>query len=472
MKTQHENQSSSCTHNDIHVPVIEKELSVEYASVVKALERIETELRIEQFPNLSERASIVIDNNTRESHSKDKDCDSNNNQDSDKHDGNGSNNHSSTNSKQAIIQDDGKIASLRNFNLRDCDFSISLIETQYHTQLTTLDLSHNEIKDIPGLSNLINLQILNLERGWFNTLPTEIGSLKHLHTLIASRNFLRPNVKSLQIEQLKTLPLLTYIDLTYNQKCCTIQHQHFIQSQLPQIQQVKLTLWTDIKSIPGSYIGASASERDPKLLRSQLEPWGTLQLRRRLVQDFNQIPTDATEVDRAGVMARLLDCYKKEGFMEEKTGIDQRKRVYVEGQSVPQSIIDDLLIELRSWTKETGLDNKNRERPSINARNYMILCRPEENNNNCIINNNNNNNNERKRSRAGIRKAKKISKYRNIWDHAIKALQHVNPVFANQCTEIAVTFGFQGSPHIDKQNSGPFYGLSLGNFKSGQGGKF
>ena len=39
--------------------------------------------------------------------------------------------------------------------------------------------------------------------------------------------------------------------------------------------------------------------------------------------------------------------------------------------------------------------------------------------------------------------------------------------FADRCTEVAVTYGFSGSPHIDKQNCGPFYGLALGTFRGG-----
>eukprot|EP00978_Attheya_sp_CCMP212_P018993 scaffold52644_cov56-Attheya_sp.AAC.3 len=50
----------------------------------------------------------------------------------------------------------------------------------------------------------------------------------------------------------------------------------------------------------------------------------------------------------------------------------------------------------------------------------------------------------------------------------MEALRDVDPVFANErCTEIAVTYGFRGSPHLDKQNCGPFYGLSMGNFSHG-----
>ena len=45
-----------------------------------------------------------------------------------------------------------------------------------------------------------------------------------------------------------------------------------------------------------------------------------------------------------------------------------------------------------------------------------------------------------------------------------------DPQFAAKFTALAVTYGFQGSPHIDKQNTGSFYGLALGDFPSGQGG--
>ena len=49
-------------------------------------------------------------------------------------------------------------------------------------------------------------------------------------------------------------------------------------------------------------------------------------------------------------------------------------------------------------------------------------------------------------------------------------MSSVDSVFAKHYTALAVTHGFQGSPHIDRQNSGPFFGLSLGNFDEGTGG--
>lgn len=50
------------------------------------------------------------------------------------------------------------------------------------------------------------------------------------------------------------------------------------------------------------------------------------------------------------------------------------------------------------------------------------------------------------------------------------AMISVDPLFAQKYTALAVTHGFHGSPHIDKQNFGPFYGLALGDFEEGTGG--
>ena len=75
---------------------------------------------------------------------------------------------------------------------------------------------------------------------------------------------------------------------------------------------------------------------------------------------------------------------------------------------------------------------------------------------------------------AGSRRARlaaaKNGNNRRLWDLAAAAMAEVDPVFARRFTALAVTYDFRGSPHIDKQNIGPFYGLSLGEFPEGQGG--
>jgi hypothetical protein len=49
-----------------------------------------------------------------------------------------------------------------------------------------------------------------------------------------------------------------------------------------------------------------------------------------------------------------------------------------------------------------------------------------------------------------------------LWELATTAIEEADPVYARAFTALAVTLGFTGSPHIDKQNTGPFYGLALG----------
>ena len=46
----------------------------------------------------------------------------------------------------------------------------------------------------------------------------------------------------------------------------------------------------------------------------------------------------------------------------------------------------------------------------------------------------------------------------------------VDFAFARSVSAIAVTHNFVGSPHIDKQNTGPFYACSFGDFNEGTGG--
>ncbi len=415
-----------------------------FAHVVVALEKIETELRIKQLPNLVQRPPPLEADDLKER---------------------ATNCCESQDGRVSILSQDLSVALLKRQNLKSFSLSIIPLSPTFTTfeHLTTLDVSNNELMDLPGLSALSNIHTLILERNWFNTLPLEIGKLFKLKTLIASRNFLRPNASSLLLPQLKLLKELKSLDLLYNQKCGRPHHRDLIQGELPQLEEVKLTLWEEVGGVPGSYVGASAAERDAHLLRSQLEPWGTVNLRRRLVQDFGQLPTDAAEVDRAGVMQRLLKCYEREGWMDEE-GRAKRKRVYVDGTPVGQELIAALLVELRAWTEETGKIAKNRERPSIRAQNYMILRSPKFDEDIDLALS------STRASRRAIRKAKKLEKYRKIWDLAMKALEKADPEFADRCTEIAVTYGFKGSPHIDKQNCGPFYGFALGDFPSGEGG--
>ena len=53
---------------------------------------------------------------------------------------------------------------------------------------------------------------------------------------------------------------------------------------------------------------STPADRDATLLRSQLEPLSTPQLRRRLEFDFG-VPMDPETTDREAVMVRLLEAY-------------------------------------------------------------------------------------------------------------------------------------------------------------------
>jgi hypothetical protein len=71
---------------------------------------------------------------------------------------------------------------------------------------------------------------------------------------------------------------------------------------------------------------------------------------------------------------------------------------------------------------------------------------------------------------AARRAAEKLEKHRLLWDLASEVLKSIDPEYAKLYTALAVTKGFRGSPHIDKQNTLPFYGLSIGDFADGEGG--
>jgi hypothetical protein len=66
--------------------------------------------------------------------------------------------------------------------------------------------------------------------------------------------------------------------------------------------------------------------------------------------------------------------------------------------------------------------------------------------------------------------AAKLAENSQLWELARRAMLAVDAAYADIFTAVAFTRSFVGSPHIDKQNTGPFYGLSLGDFPVGQGG--
>ena len=457
-------------------------LADEYSDIVRYIESIETEERIKCHPHLTQRApNMEMDDVQRLADAAAAAAEN-------------ANNTAST----ASLSHQG----LKEFSLSLLSISTS-IEPALYMNLTKLDVSNNEISILPGIAFLCNLEILCIKRNWFNALPSEIGQLKKLREIDASRNFINPNDASLRFDDLKSLPYLKVLNVSLNQKCRTAEHLQFINNNLllpptptattktttttPTTTitpiQVLITIWQENPSVERNCIGASAAQRDPNLLRSQLEPWGTVNLRRRLVRDFGSAPTDPAVVDRAGVMEALFCCYREEGLLhfsdhddgdvdvgdgtrdgdgdtaDLNMGIGKRRTIEVNGTPVRPDLLDEILAELRDWRGNVGRGGSrtHRERLSIHAECYMILRAPT-------------GTPPSESSRREKRRHKKMDGNAKLWELALRALHETDPVFAARCSEIAVTFGFTGSPHIDQQNSSPFYGLALGEFEEGTGG--
>mmetsp|Transcript_29666 Transcript_29666/g.45364 ORF Transcript_29666/g.45364 Transcript_29666/m.45364 type:complete len:524 (-) Transcript_29666:652-2223(-) len=328
-------------------------------------------------------------------------------------------------------------------------FSLSLLgQRPSLISIIELDVSHNRLSELPGLSALKNLVSLNICRNEFRSLPNELVHLPLLSRLNASRNELRPSADFLVLLTQPPLPSLGVIDLTFNKKIFTKSMSDLLTAALP-----TAAVYITVTSPPpkGAYEGDSPGERDPTLLRSQLEPYTTLQLRQRLVNTFGHKSHSmygSPPEGRAEVMMSLLKKYEKLG---------PRKLVRSLGVAVPNPIIDIVRKELEAWSDRY---DKFQERPMIKASKYMILRSPTEA--------------EEKMIKLGSRRAHSaIRKYQqnlSLWGAAKAAMTTVDKDFAEAFTGLAVTKNFVGSPHIDTTNIGPFYGMSIGDFDDGTGG--
>jgi hypothetical protein len=339
-----------------------------------------------------------------------------------------------------------KVVSLMDLSLTQ--FSLTMI-SYTPSSILELDLSHNCLSEIPGLSQMKNLTSLDICRNEFRSLPESLRELPHLTQINASRNQLRASADLLVLLTKPPLPSLQSLDLTFNKKLFTQSLLDILRSSLP---SVAISMTVTSPPPTGAYIGNSPGERDPLLLRSQLEPFTTLELRKRLVETFGHEPYSnygAPPPGRAEVMSSLLAEYAKLG--------PDRKLVRSLGKPVPDNILKKVQRELESWSDRY---DKFQERPMIKASKYMILRSPTEA--------------EEKMIQLGSRRAHSaIRKYQQnltLWEAAKEAMASVDKEFADQFTGLAVTKNFVGSPHIDTTNIGPFYGLSIGDFEDGTGG--
>lgn len=347
-----------------------------------------------------------------------------------------------------VYSDGPAVVSLFGLDLRE--FSLQLLPRSW-ASIRSLDLSHNELSSLPGLEKLVSLTELDLCRNHFQVLPSALPHLPNLAKLNVSRNDLRPSLEFLQmLLQPPGLPSLEELDITLNRKCYTQDLEDLLTAELPTVAS-RMTV--TFPAPPGAKIGEGACDRDESLLRSQLEPFTTLQLRRRLVEVFGEVPCSSVgpiAPPRAEVMKLLLEHYRM-------AGVDQERRlVRVNGTPVCPELLDQLLVLLREWAAR---NERHQERPNIRAQTYMILRSPIEFEQKLVVG-----------SRSANTAKTKYEQNETLWELAKVAMASVDPDFAATFTGLAVTQGFRGSPHIDTTNIGPFYGLAVGNFADGTGG--
>lgn len=322
--------------------------------------------------------------------------------------------------------------------------------------LVSLDLSRNKLEAIPpAIGELQALTELDLSRNQILIVPPELGMLCELRKLNLLSNSLRPVSRSLPLKELSGLLKLKVLDLRFNKKIKGPATK--LQDRLPQPGLTVLVTTPRPKKTGGAargIVGAHACDRDAGLLRSQLEPISTPQLRKRLTREFRQ-PTDPEQVDREAVMRQLLAAYaaraKQLGLKDGQLRL--LRHVSNAGTPVREDLLRTLHDELRSTQWRSGTA---RERPTVRARGYIILRSPSEF--------------ATTHSAKAKLAAKKLQRHARLWELAGRAIQEADPVFATLYTAVAVTKNFEGSPHIDTQNIGPFCGLSLGEFARGTGG--
>lgn len=341
-------------------------------------------------------------------------------------------------------------------DLSDDDLQKIFFRQPPNQYFNRIDLSRNRLKFLPDtVFSFSMVTHLDVSRNGLPGLPPEIRNLTNLVELIALSNHLR--MRQLPIDSLASLRQLKLLDLRYNRKlkdaALSTLREALAKDGNSQLEIRCTTVnMTALPSVSLSSIDTdcacpmklegggklSACDRDATLLRSQLEPLSTPQLRKRLEQTFGVSHSDgATEYDkydREFIMTTLLECYEEHG---------PRRIIKMDGTLVPSSArLASLLAELEAipWPKTT------RERPKIRAENYMILQKP---------------GSGKLDSTRTMREAAKLDRFRSLFDMAVDTLAEIDHAFAERFTALAVTKNFVGSPHIDTLNVGPFYGLSL-----------
>lgn len=335
------------------------------------------------------------------------------------------------------ITESSKSITLSSLNL--LSVPAHLFQTSTARTLQNLDLSRNKLTILPKeIGKLTHLVSLNISRNAIRILPAELGACKLLEEILALSNALRPLARSIPVEALASLCRLRKLDLRYNKKLKRGALDD-LRSRLNWRVEVLITLkCEEIRKVNKTH----ACDRDASKLQSQLEPISTPRLRARLQETFG-VRTDPEVVMRPELMRLLLQEYAR---------IGPRTVLHARGELVQSEIYEALLGQMRSMKWPKGII---RERQTVKAEGYIILRSPLEF--------------STKTSAKARMAAVKLQKHSRLWSLAQSAIESVDPIFAKQYTAIALTKNFSGSPHIDTQNVGPFYGLALGEFAYGTG---
>jgi len=302
-----------------------------------------------------------------------------------------------------------------------------------YSSLVNLNLSCNNLAVVPAqIGNLQALESLDVSRNKVFVVPPELGRLANLCQINVFSNHLRPLQRSLPFAEFAALPKLRLLDLRFNDKIKHAVAASVLAERLPSVQ---VLLTGAPPKVPKML---TAGDRDATVLQSQLEPYSMYYLRERLLNEFGV--STGTGVTRCDVMRQLLECYRS------------RPRTVRRVRGVaPRSphLLDLLLVELQRtvWPTEG-----HRERKKIRAQGYIILSRPGPDGSNTT---------------AGRLSAAKVQKHSRVFELATKIMEEVDQDFASSWTAIAITNNFSGSPHIDHDNVGPFYGVAVGDFEGG-----
>ncbi|CAN0147705.1 unnamed protein product, partial [Ectocarpus fasciculatus] len=300
-----------------------------------------------------------------------------------------------------------------------------------------INLSRNALRSVPcEMYSLSGLVHLDLSRNHLAALPAGISRLGALRELNLLSNSLK--MATLPAEELAGMAHLRVLDLRYNEKL----QKKVAAATLRTMFGARLRL-VEKGAAPATPTVRSACDRDCTRLADQLEPWSTPCLRQRLESVFG-VSSDPETVGREELMQMLLRAYEARG-PRQVTLIRQHA-----GTRVDPSLVRELTACLRAlhWPTTT------RERPKVQAQRYFTLQVP---NTKFTVENG-------KKARLN---ASKLEKYKLLWDLILRVLRSVDPGYADVFTGVAVTMGFTDSPHIDTENIGPFYGISLGEFTGG-----